>query len=144
VAASSGARLSFDPSSVGVIKRFGAAVLLDAIERNGVDLVLPNAAEAQALASAVEIREAAYLLNERVSTVIVKLGAEGALVAEKSNVRDVCAIPVAPLDTTGAGDAFNAGVLAGLQMGSSVDDACREGHRVAGQVVLKYGGTPNS
>ncbi len=44
-----------------------------------------------------------------------------------------------PRDTTGAGDSFNAGFLAALRAGQSIDDACRSGHRLAGRVIRHPG-----
>jgi len=44
-----------------------------------------------------------------------------------------------PVDTTGAGDSFNAGYLHARAHGSSVSDAVREGQRLAGVVITRRG-----
>lgn len=59
--------------------------------------------------------------------VIVTLGAAGALWASGEGVRHLAALPVAVVDTVGAGDAFNAGLAVGLAEGASVEDAIRLG-----------------
>ena len=94
------------------------------------DLLLPNAAEARALGGADDVEAAAMLLASAAGsvprTVVVKLGAEGALgiAAGGAPVR-VAALPVVPLDTTGAGDSFDAGFIAGWLEGSTLEAALR-------------------
>jgi len=71
--------------------------------------------------------------------VVVKLGPEGAIVADETAH---CAIPTKPSvasDTTGAGDAFNAGYLAARRCGRSQADAAAYGNRLAGEVVQHRG-----
>lgn len=84
------------------------------------DIFFPNAVEARRIARQDDVEEAARTLARMGATgrtdggpiVAVKLGAGGALAcrAEGPLVR-VPAMPVEPLDTTGAGDSFNAGFL---------------------------------
>src|SRR4051812_4393749 len=79
-------------------------------------VLLPNATEALALAREDDpARAATRLLGDTgARTVIVKLGAEGALgAAAGGEVVRVPAPPADPVDTIGAGDAFDAGFLAG-------------------------------
>ncbi|HEX6506241.1 MAG TPA: PfkB family carbohydrate kinase, partial [Chloroflexota bacterium] len=110
VAARCGARLSFDPASVGVIETFGREALLAEMVRCGVDIVLPNSVEALALTGASSIDDAAAQLGECVPTVVVKDGASGALYSSGGEAERVPTTPLRPVDTTGAGDAFNAGL----------------------------------
>ncbi len=44
-----------------------------------------------------------------------------------------------PVDTTGAGDSFNAGYLAARLTGASPVDAARAGHALAGRVIMHRG-----
>jgi 2-dehydro-3-deoxygluconokinase len=71
--------------------------------------------------------------------VVVKLGVEGCFVAGKH-------VPpptrLAPHDTSGAGDAFNAGYLHARLAGYSPAEAARIGHRIAGWVVMRVGAVP--
>ncbi|MDI4656515.1 sugar kinase [Xanthobacter autotrophicus] len=72
--------------------------------------------------------------------VVVKNGAAGALVhADGRTVEVPVERAVAPLDTTGAGDSFNAGYLAARLQGASPEDAARAGHRLAAEVIMHRG-----
>ena len=55
--------------------------------------------------------------------IAVKLGARGALYADGGGQYLATPPPVSPVDATGAGDCFNAGLLAGLLRGSDPPDA---------------------
>ncbi len=74
-------------------------------------------------------------------TVVVKHGAEGCLIGGTglSEPVWVATEPVEPLDTTAAGDSFNAGFLAGLVRGLDLREAAVLGHRVAGRVIRHPG-----
>jgi len=75
-----------------------------------------------------------------VSEVVVKNGVAGALVhADGRTVEVPVERAVAPLDTTGAGDSFNAGYLAARLAGASPQDAAQAGHRLAAEVIMHRG-----
>ncbi|MEP9349493.1 sugar kinase [Xanthobacter sp. KR7-225] len=75
-----------------------------------------------------------------VAEVVVKNGAGGALVhAEGRTVEVPVERAVSPVDTTGAGDSFNAGYLAARLSGAAPEEAARAGHRLAGEVILHRG-----
>ncbi len=77
-----------------------------------VDILTPNEQEARALTGHEDLEEAARsLVAKGVRTVVVTLGAQGALVADGRHLRHVPPFIVRSVDSTGAGDAFN-GVLA--------------------------------
>jgi sugar/nucleoside kinase (ribokinase family) len=82
------------------------------------DVFLPNAEEAVRIAGDSDPEAAARALAAEGPLVTVKLGADGALAA---TTREVTRVPsphaIDPLDTTGAGDSFDAGLLAGLLAG---------------------------
>jgi 2-dehydro-3-deoxygluconokinase len=71
---------------------------------------------------------------------IVKLGAQGCRLPNGAIVPppDV----LAPVDTSGAGDAFNGGYLSARLKGSSIADAAVAGHRLAGWCVMRRGAIP--
>jgi len=92
-----------------------------------VGYLTPNAGEAAAL-TGIEVndlesgRRAAARLRERgAGTVIVTLGEQGALVCDGSSVVHFEAFPITPVDTTGAGDAFNGALAVGLAAGGSLE-----------------------
>ncbi|MGN8817918.1 carbohydrate kinase family protein [Oribacterium sp. HCP28S3_H8] len=67
---------------------------------------------------------------------VVTLGASGAVWADSDGHSGYCPpVNVAVVDTTGAGDAFFAGVTIGLTYGKSLEDACYIGTRLASSVI---------
>ena len=68
--------------------------------------------------------------------IVVTLGERGAVYADKNGESGVCpALRVDVVDTTGAGDAFFAGVATGLTYGKTVGEACVIGTRLAASVI---------
>ncbi len=74
------------------------------------------------------------------STVIIKNGERGLTLYDHDKIWTVDDLPhVSPLDTTGAGDSFNAGFLSALLTGADTETAVRAGHAVAVQVICHLG-----
>ncbi len=101
-----------------------------------VDVLLPNAAEARALAGArgqatSDTATAARVLAGEGPVVVVKDGAAGGLAARGDEVVSAAPPPVDVVDTTGAGDSFDAGFLrawtAGLDLAECVRHAAAAG-----------------
>ena len=94
-----------------------------------VDYLTPNEVEAGLLTDRVvrsldDAEEAARLLVARgVSTVVVTMGAMGAVAVSASGALRVPAFPVEAIDTVGAGDAFSGGLAACLAAGAPIEDA---------------------
>ncbi len=75
-----------------------------------------------------------------VAEVVVKLDADGCLVSREGVREFVPTAPRAsPMDTTGAGDSFNAGYLAARLAGADTVAAARRAHRLAGEVIMHPG-----
>jgi sugar/nucleoside kinase (ribokinase family) len=91
------------------------------------DVFLPNATEACALTGVPDVEEAAARLARIVRVVAVKLGAEGALGMQGEQMARVSSLPVAVVDTVGAGDNFDAGFLYGYLHGWPLERALRLG-----------------
>jgi sugar/nucleoside kinase (ribokinase family) len=106
-----------------------------------VDLLLPNEAEALRLSSALSLDEAAGKLTASGARLVVKLRERGALCAEGSACYQVSLPPVVPADTTGAGDCFNAGLIAGLLDGMDLPRAAALGCAVGALSTAAPGGT---
>jgi 2-dehydro-3-deoxygluconokinase len=71
---------------------------------------------------------------------VIKRGAEGCLYSDPTTTLNVAAAPVqGVVDTTAAGDAFNAGFLAGWLTGLDAQDSCRLGNTFAGIVIQHHG-----
>ena len=93
-----------------------------------VDILLPNAAEARALAGISDAEAAAAKLAQAGPLVAVKLGAEGAVAAPAGGGGELvrAAAPervVDPVDAVGAGDAFDAGLLCAVLGGQPLAEA---------------------
>ena len=72
----------------------------------------------------------------RMQAMVVTMGAQGAVWAEISGASGICpAASVQVCDTSGAGDAFCAGVSVGLSCGKSMQEACEIGTRLAAATI---------
>lgn len=105
-----------------------------------------NQAEAEALtgkpAATPEEAEAAAdeLLRRGAGHAVITLGARGVLVKSATMTQHIAAFDVGRVvDTTGAGDAFNAGFAVGLAEGTELVTAARFGCAVAGISVTRHG-----
>jgi ribokinase len=107
------------------------------------DVLLPNAEEALRLASRADgdIEAAAHDLAARGPTVVVKLGAGGALAVADGKTVMAAATPVEPIDSTGAGDSFDAGFLAARLDGASLTEALALGCACGALSTRAAGGT---
>lgn len=77
-----------------------------------------------------------------IPAMIVTLGADGAVWADRNGRFGVCPAQQVPVaDTTGAGDAFFAGVAAGLTYGKDLAEACAIGVRLASSVICSLENT---
>jgi sugar/nucleoside kinase (ribokinase family) len=109
----------------------------------GAELLLANASEAHALTGESGPEQAARLLAERFAEVVVKLGPDGALWTNGSEVLRAAAVPVdAVVDTTGAGDAFAAGLIAARASDASTAESLAAGCRLAARAVQTAGARP--
>ncbi|HEY3952122.1 MAG TPA: sugar kinase [Streptosporangiaceae bacterium] len=106
-------------------------------------LLVPNEAEALRLARRDSLPDAVGTLTAAGTTLVVKQGARGALCAApgQSETVHVQLPPVRPVDTTGAGDCFNAGLIAGLLRGLPLPRAAAVGCAVAAASTQAPGGT---
>jgi ribokinase len=89
------------------------------------DVLVPNEAEALALAGRGDgdVEAAAASLAADGALVVVKRGAAGALAVRGDERWAVAAPPAEPVDAVGAGDSFDAGLIAALLAGRDVPDA---------------------
>jgi sugar/nucleoside kinase (ribokinase family) len=106
-----------------------------------LDLFMPNAIEAQRLTGSDNLATALRLLGDIVPTLVVKNGAEGAIVCCNGETFHEAALSLTPLDTTAAGDCFNAGFLAAYLQGREWSECLRWGNFCGGQSTLGVGGS---
>jgi ribokinase len=136
-AAAAGATVSVDPASTGPLAAYGVERWL--ADTAAATLVLPNAEEARLLTGCADVVEAARALAARHPAVAVSLGPDGALWAEGTTVLHRPAHPATVVDTTGAGDAFAAGLLRVWLAGGTAADALDAGLALAARVVARAG-----
>ncbi|MGF1445810.1 MAG: adenosine kinase [Pikeienuella sp.] len=109
-----------------------------------VDLLFANRGELMALYEAEDLEGAVDAAAHQVSMAAVTLSEDGALIAADRARTAVPAIPVKVLDTTGAGDLFAAGFLAGVLRGHSPRDCARMGCKAAAEVISHIGARPEA
>jgi ribokinase len=91
-----------------------------------IDFIVPNEIEAHMLTGRMTPEEAAaVLLPETRRGVVVSLGEQGAMAVDRDALRHFPAHKVSVVDTTGAGDAFRAGLAVEIAEGSSLEEAVR-------------------
>lgn len=106
-----------------------------------VNIFLPNFDEARELTNEAAPEDVARALSALgVETVVIKMGAGGSYVWDGFNGEFAGAFRVDEVvDTVGAGDAFNAGFLAGFSQGWHLQPACRLGNAVGAHCVSTAG-----
>jgi len=114
-----------------------------------IDVLTPNETEAKVLAGhdaddPIPPEEIAKeLIRSGVKQIVMTLGQKGALIVTASSCKPVPAISVPAVDTTGAGDAFNAGIGVALASGASLEDAVQFAVITGGLAVTKEGVIPS-
>ncbi len=135
-ATAAGAKLALDLASFEVV-RANREVLAELLDHH-VDIVFANEDEAKAWNPAGP--EAALSdLAARVEVAVVKLGKDGALIASQGATTRVAADIVEAVDTTGAGDCFAAGFLAGWLRNLPLVECGRLGAMAGAAVVQVVG-----
>lgn len=136
-------------------RRAGARVILDPAPAREIpdellelsDVVTPNETEAAILAGLPPgglnpdqaLAIARKLQARKAKTVIVKLGEQGCLLVDPRTSTLVPAPKVKAVDTTAAGDVFNAGLAVALSEGVEMAAACAFANRSASLSVTKLG-----
>lgn len=69
----------------------------------------------------------------------VTMGDRGAAIVKAGNVTAAAVAPVEPIDRTGGGDAFNAGVIAAMLSGADEQEAALRGLQLAAQAIVRLG-----
>jgi sugar/nucleoside kinase (ribokinase family) len=106
-----------------------------------VDIFLPNAQEARRITGEQDLEAAIRLLGQLCPVIVIKDGSKGSLAYSKNELIHMPAISVVPIDTTGAGDNFNAGFLYAWLNGQSVETCLKWGNIVGGLSITAMGGT---
>lgn len=107
-----------------------------------IDYFIPSREEAESLSGLSEPEQiASFFLEMGARTVIVKLGEKGAAGTDGSKMEYVPATGDRPVDTTGAGDCFVAGIIAAVLKGFSLRRAMEFACKAAGLSITAVGAT---
>ena len=137
LASAAGARVSLDLSSFEVVRQ-NRSLLREVIDEY-VDLIIANEDEASAFTGDEDPEENLEILAELAEMAVVKLGAEGVLVAKGRKRVRAPGYKARAVDTTGAGDLWASGFIHGLARGFPLDRAARLGNRMGAAVVEVLG-----
>ena len=136
-------------SGARVVLNLAPAAVLGPQVLAAVAVLVVNEIEAAALAAAhaISAEEPAVLaraLAERfANTAVVTLGGEGAIAAGGGQAWRIGALPITPVDTTGAGDAFVGVLAAALDRGAALPQALHRASVAGGLACLGAGAQPS-
>ena len=108
------------------------------------DIFFPNDSEAHAITGQRDAKKAAAELAKLCSVCAVKCGADGAVISDGGEIVESPAYDAKVVDTTGAGDSFNAGFLYGFLKGYGIKKAAEYGNACGSVSVTRYGGASAS
>ncbi|QEE28291.1 hypothetical protein FTW19_09960 [Terriglobus albidus] len=103
------------------------------------EFIFPNENEAKAITGAGDAVRALEKLQEWVRVPVIKLGRRGAMLMADGKIYREPALPIAVVDATGAGDAFDGGFLHAFLHGSDWADCLRAGN-ICGSLSSAYPG----
>jgi sugar/nucleoside kinase (ribokinase family) len=133
--------VAMDPASIDAMNSMGRDAVLAAARC--CDYLLPNEEEACWLAQETDAMEAARALHRSIgATIVVKLGARGALLCGDETIIMAPGAPLTPVDVTGAGDSFAAAFLTALASKSDPGIALTAAVRFSGAKVQLAGTQP--
>jgi len=136
-----GLRIILDPATVGVLIEVGVSAASEWLDF--IDTIILNEEESHFLTGKENPVEAAAKLLERVNTVVIKRGSNGALGQVRSGqLIQVEAKRTTVVNTTGAGDAFAAGFISIWANNGPLIDALESGADLAAECVALVGARP--
>ncbi len=106
-----------------------------------VDIFLPNEQEAMKISGQPDVHGALEDLTRSSNTVVIKRGAAGVMTEYQGRAVTVRAFSVNPVDTTGAGDSFNAGFIFRRLQNQPLSECIAWGNACAAMSTLSLGGT---
>jgi sugar/nucleoside kinase (ribokinase family) len=106
-----------------------------------VDVFLPNEVEIRGITGCDDVMEGLAKLDNGHTLVVGKLGGEGCVTRYQGNLIRIPAFPVKVVDTTGAGDSFNAGFLHTWLRGDAMESCLRFASACGALSTRGLGGT---
>ena len=137
-----GRKVAFTLSDSFCISRHRDSFLQLIADRR-IDILFANEAEITELAGEAEFDAAVAAIAPQVATLVVTRSEKGAIAVSGAERASVAAEPIERLvDTTGAGDLFAAGFLAGQARGLGLETSLKLGAIAAAEVIQHYGARP--
>jgi len=144
VARGAGRRVAFTLSDSFCISRHRQG-FLELIDGGRIDILFANEEEIKGLSGEEDFEAAVAAIQGKVPILVVTRSEKGAIALRAGERAEVPAEPVdAVVDTTGAGDLFAAGFLAGQAQGRSLEQSLRMGAIAAAEVISHYGARPEA
>lgn len=144
IAHAAGRRVALTLSDSFCVDRYREE-FLDLIRTRTVDIVFANESELHALYQTADFDTAINLLREEAQLAAITRSEKGSLVVTREETHAIPAFPVERVvDTTGAGDLFAAGFLAGLAKGAALDHCARLGALAAAEIIQHIGARPEA
>jgi sugar/nucleoside kinase (ribokinase family) len=139
-----GTKVAFTLSDSFVVDRHGQD-FLRLIDAGKIDILFANEVEILQLAGSDDLDQAVESIAAKVPLLVVTRSEKGALAVAGGDRAAVPAEPIERLvDTTGAGDLFAAGFLAGHARGRTLEQSLRLGAIAAAEVIQHYGARPEA
>lgn len=132
-----GMTIAMDMASYNEVQKHRDLVLRLLEDR--LDIVFANEQEAQVLTGLEDPEAALYYIGERCQIAVVKVGAKGAFIQRGNEVVTIPPMPADVIDTTGAGDMWASGFLAGLVKGEPLQKCGMMGAIVAKNIIEVMG-----
>lgn len=104
------------------------------------DIFFPNEIEAINIAKTDNVKNAANILSKACKIVVIKCGSDGAVAKAGDKLLIKGTYDLEPVDTTGAGDSFNAGFIYAFLQGLSVEKCMEYGNACGSISVTRIGG----
>ena len=105
-----------------------------------IDVLFMNETECLHYTRASDVETGARKLAEGAGMAVIKRGKDGAMAVKDGKAFFAPTYPVRVVDTTGAGDSFNAGFVSGFLRGLSMEDCLKRGNACGALSVTKLGG----
>ena len=142
IAHAAGKRVALTLSDSFCVDRYRAE-FLDLMRSKTVDIVFANQHELRSLYETSDFDSAVTAIRQEGVLAAITRSEHGSLVVSREETHAVPAYPIEKLvDTTGAGDLYAAGFLAGLARGVELSDCARLGALAAAEVIQHYGARP--
>lgn len=142
IAHAAGRKVAISLSDAFCVERHHAA-FRDFV-RDEADILFANEHEVLALYRGADFAEAAAAARRDVGLAVLTRSERGSVILAGDATHEIAATPTQVVDTTGAGDAYAAGLLAGLTRGLPLPECGRWASVAAAEVIAHFGARPQT